>query len=608
MAASTGGQSSASGKGKVGRGNVRIERDREMIQAAREQGRGAVLKTFIRLSGPGWLQSGITVGGVSFASSMYLGVLSGFTFLWLQPVAMMWGIVMLAAIAYVTLSSGERPLKAINQHVSPVLGWSWLLASMAANLVWSMPQFGLGSRAIQQNLLPGIFGGGPDSLFQGDTARVMAVLLFLAVCIVVSMFYSLGGRGVRIFENLIRAIVSMIVLCFLAVVVKLALEGAVDWGAAAKGLVPKLRMLFQPTEGLTPYLQAVAENGQAYWAKLITDQQRGVIISAIAATVGINMTFMFPYSMMRRGWDKDFRGLAIFDLSTGLFIPFVLATGFVVMAAASRFHTVPAPGFVPDQEGGVVAVAPAPNLIGEWNNLLKGRLPAEEYTRVMGPVLDMPELTDGEKAAKQQAIMARFRTSMSYADQRMAAMLVKRDNFNLANALAPLTGKAVAQYVFGLGVMGLGLSAATILMSINGLCFCEMLGKAPGGWTQRIGMLMVSVGAIGAIFWKQPAPWLAIATSAFCSVLLPIAYFTFLIMMNTKSLLRESMPTGGRRVLWNVLMVFSTAAASFVSIWSLWPRIGWWSLVLIGAFVGLSLVVHVLRVGKARAGVAPAGA
>ncbi|HPY51070.1 MAG TPA: hypothetical protein PLO68_14470, partial [Sedimentisphaerales bacterium] len=85
-------------------------------------------KTFVRLSGPGWLQSGITVGGVSFASSLYLGVLSGFTFLWLQPVAMMWGIVMLAAIAYVTLSSGERPLRAINQHVSPVLGWSWLLA------------------------------------------------------------------------------------------------------------------------------------------------------------------------------------------------------------------------------------------------------------------------------------------------------------------------------------------------------------------------------------------------------------------------------------------------------------------------------------------------
>ncbi len=587
MAAGTGGQGSEAAKEQPARGSTRIERDREMILASRAQGRGALLKTFVRLSGPGWLQSGITVGGVSFASSLYLGVLSGFTFLWLQPVAMMWGIVMLAAIAYITLSSGERPLKAINQHVSPVLGWSWLLASMAANLVWSMPQFSLGTAAIQQNLLPGIFGGGEGSLIRGDTARVVAVLLFLGACITVSMFYSLGGRGVRIFENLIRVIVSMIVLCFLAVVVKLTIEGAMDWGGAAKGLVPKLRMLFRPTEGLTPYLQAVVENGRAYWTSLITTQQRGVIISAIAATVGINMTFMFPYSMMRRGWDKDFRGLAIFDLSTGLFIPFVLATGFVVMAAASQFHTKPAPGFVPDVEGGVVSVAPAANLVGPYNALLEQRLAFEI----------------GKGASDKLSPDERKRSvdALPYADKRMAAMLVKRDNFNLADALSPLTGKGIAQYVFGLGVMGLGLSAATILMSINGLCFCEMLGKAPGGWTQRIGSLMVSVGAIGAIFWKQPAPWLAIATSAFCSVLLPIAYFTFLLMMNSRGLLGDSMPVGGRRILWNVLMVFATAAATFVSVWSLWPRIGWWTVVLIGAFIGLSLIVHVLRIGKPRA-------
>ena len=594
MAASTGGQGSASGNGKVVRGNTRIERDREMILAAREKGRGSLLKTFVRLSGPGWLQSGITVGGVSFASSLYLGVLSGFTFLWLQPLAMMWGIVMLAAISYITLSSGQRPLRAINQHVSPVLGWSWLLASMAANLVWSMPQFSLGTAAIQQNLLPGIFGGGEGSLLQGDTARVVAVLLFLGVCIAVSMFYSLGGRGVRIFENLIRIMVSMIVLCFLAVVVKLSLGGAMDWGDAARGLVPNLRALFRPTEGLAPYLQAVVENGRPYWTSLITDQQRGVIISAIAATVGINMTFMFPYSMLRRGWDKDFRGLAIFDLSTGLFIPFVLATGFVVMAAASQFHTKTAPGFVPDVEGGVVTVAPAANLVGQYKTLLEQRLAFE-----IGK-----EAFDGLSAKQRQQRI----DPLPYADKKMAAMLVKRDNFNLADALSPLTGKGISQYIFGLGVLGLGMSAATILMSINGLCFCEMLGKAPGGWTQRIGSLMVSVGAIGAIFWKQPAPWLAIATSAFCSVLLPIAYFTFLIMMNSKSLLGANMPTGWRRVLWSVLMVFSTAAGTFVSLWSLWPRIGWWSLVLIGAFIGLSLIVHVIRVNRAKVGVALAGA
>jgi Mn2+/Fe2+ NRAMP family transporter len=593
MASSASGKGPGAGKQQIAKADSRIERDREMILAAQANGGWATFKTFVKLSGPGWLQSGITVGGVSFASSLYLGVLSGFAFLWLQPVAMMWGIVMLAAISYVTLSSGQRPLRAINQHVSPVLGWSWLLASMAANLVWSMPQFSLGSAAIQQNLLPGIFGGGPNSLIPGGAARIVAVLLFLAICIAVSMFYSLGGRGVRIFEKIIRAIVSLIVICFFFVVLKLTLRGQMDWGEAARGLVPNLRMLFHPVERLTPYLQAVAENGRGYWVELITSQQRGVIISAIAATVGINMTFMFPYSMMRRGWDKDFRGLAIFDLSTGLFIPFVLATGFVVMAASSQFHTKPAPGFVPLEEGGVVTEAPAANLVGPYKTLLANRV-----AYVMGK-----ETFDALSADQREQRIG----ALPYADRKMAAMLVKRDNFNLANTLTPLTGRAVAQYLFGLGVMGLGLSAATILMSINGLCLCEMLGKKPGGWTQRIGSLMVGVGAIGAIFWKQPAPWLAIATSAFCSVLLPIAYVTFLIMMNSKGLLGASMPTGGRRVLWNVLMVVATVAASLVSIWSLWPRIGWWTVVLIAGFVGLSLIVHFARLGKSKPALAGVG-
>ena len=65
--------------------NPRIERDREMIVEARKQGKGALAGVFLRLSGPGWLQSAITLGGGSLSSSMYLGMLGGFAFLWLQP-------------------------------------------------------------------------------------------------------------------------------------------------------------------------------------------------------------------------------------------------------------------------------------------------------------------------------------------------------------------------------------------------------------------------------------------------------------------------------------------------------------------------------------------
>ena len=42
--------------------------------------------------------------------------------MWLQPLAMILGIVMLAAISYVTLSVNDRPMDEINARISPILG------------------------------------------------------------------------------------------------------------------------------------------------------------------------------------------------------------------------------------------------------------------------------------------------------------------------------------------------------------------------------------------------------------------------------------------------------------------------------------------------------
>ncbi len=558
--------------------NPHIEKDRQLILDSQKKGKGAVFKAYLKLSGPGWLQSGITLGGGSLSSSLYLGVLLGFGCMWLQPLAMILGIIMLSAIAYVTLSTGERPLRGINEHVSPILGWGWLIASMMANLVWSLPQFALGTVALRQNILPGLLG---STVMSEVPSKMIAGAIFLAICLTVTMTYSAGGRGVKIFEILVKIIVSMIVLCFLGVVIKLSIEGKIVWSEILGGLIPDLSLFTKPTEIIMPHIRKVADKFQPFWTNMIVGQQRDVMISSAATAVGINMTFLLPYSMLRKGWDKYFRGLAIFDLSTGLFIPFIIATGCLVIASSSQFHGKPAEGFVGDEPGGQITAEPAPNLVDPYKGLLASRLKFQIGEE------QFAKLTPEQVQEKSEAL--------PWADKRMAAMLVKRDAFNLADTLVPLIGPVYAQYVFGLGVMGMAMSAATMLMTINGLCFCELLGRPPRGWTQKIGCLMVSGGALGPFFWKDAAPWLAIPTSVFAMVLLPIAYFAFFLLMNQKSFLGENMPIGVKRILWNVLMALAAGAASFGCVWSLWSKLQWLGIGLLVGFIVLCVVVHFLR-------------
>ena len=75
----------------------------------------------VRAGGPGWLQGAMTLGGGSAITSLTLGAVFGYEFLWLQPVAMLIGCVMLFALSHQTLSTGERPFHAMRNHVSVTL-------------------------------------------------------------------------------------------------------------------------------------------------------------------------------------------------------------------------------------------------------------------------------------------------------------------------------------------------------------------------------------------------------------------------------------------------------------------------------------------------------
>ncbi|MGB1924946.1 MAG: divalent metal cation transporter, partial [Rubripirellula sp.] len=483
-----------------------------------------------------------TLGGGSLAGALYLGVLMGTEMMWLQPLAMVLGVIMLSAISYVTLSTGERPFQTIKTQISPVLAWGWLIATMMANIVWCLPQFALGTGAVQKNLIP--------ALDTKDGKEIVAGSLLLVALIVV-WFYNSGSKGIKIFELILKAMVGVVVLSFFGVVIALTVQGAVNWGDIFGGLVPNLNYLFEPVPAIAEQIQST--DASEWWTSKVVGEQKNVIIAAFATAVGINMTFLLPYSMLRKGWGLKQRGLAIFDLSIGLIVPFVLATGCVVIAAASQFH-----GSTNDVLSKVASGDSDATEVKAYYKLIDQRLEHAD------PDLDTKMLEDEE--------LADLRSGVPEADKKVAAMLVKRDNNALAGTLEPLVGSAVAQTVFGVGVLGMAISTIIILMLINGFAFCELLNVPAEGMMHRIGSFIPAVGVMGPFVWKDAAPALAVPTSVIGGAMLPIAYVSFLLLMNSPSVLGDAMPRGIKRVIWNTLMIFGTVIASFASAWGLYGK------------------------------------
>lgn len=560
--------------------NSKVEQQREMIVRAQQRGPLAKLWTYTKLSGPGWLQSAITLGGGSLSGSLYVGVLAGVSMLWLQPLAMMLGIVMLSAIGYVALSTDERPFLAVRKHVNPVLGWGWAIATMMANFVWCLPQFSLGTAALQQNLMTDFFDGYKVEGVMSVSGNLIAVAMLFVPTVLLVMFYDRGGWGIRLFEWVLKIMVGTVVVSFFAVVYAMNASGAIDWSAIGAGLIPNFNSLSEPAGVFQDALRGLGES-RSYWEEVIVREQRGVFISAFATAVGINMTFLLPYSMLQKGWDKDFRGLAIFDLSTGLFIPYVLATGCVVIAAANAFHGEPFEGLIESS----ASEQPGTKHPDSFVKMLQPRLEAAIGTEKLNT------LSDAEKTAE--------RNKLPLAERRIAAMLVPRDADALAKSLQPLTGDERGKYLFGIGVLGMAVSTIIILMLINGFVVCEILGVPSKGMPHRIGAVMAGlVGAMGPFFWSKARFYLAVPTSMIGMVLLPIAYLSFFGMMNSKSLLGENRPKGAKRVLWNTLMGLALAAAICGSLGSIFTATGTArtiGLTLLCGFLGLAVVAHFVK-------------
>lgn len=477
---------------------------------------------YFKQSGPGWIQAAVTLGGGTLVSALYLGVIAGYEFMWLQPLAMLCGIIMLGALSHITLSVPDRPFRLAKKHVSPTLAWGWLIATIIANVVFCAAQFALGTDAIQGNL--GI----------SDVSPYLVTLFLFITSSVLIWHFSGDGKGAKIIDTIIKCLVALIVIAFIGVVITLSYSGAINWGAIGKGLIPDFGSLFHPTESYSSYI--AASSNPEYWSDYISGTQRNIIIGAFGTAVGINMTFLLPYTLLKKGWGKAQRELARFDLFLGLFIPFVLGASALIISSASQFHA-NEHAIVNEQAYHQVLDASLINANPDFNNL----------------------------TAVQKS---EIRLSAPEGDRHLSTMLAKRNANDLAAALEPFLGKW-AQMIFGIGILAMALSTMIVHMMMNGYAITEAMNKIGNRKFFFLGALIpATMGLFSPIIWAGGIKSaLVVPASVIATTLLPIAYLTFLLLMNSKKAIGSEQPKN--KAIINVLMLIATTIATFASVWAL---------------------------------------
>jgi Mn2+/Fe2+ NRAMP family transporter len=256
---------------------------------------------YLRRGGPGYLQSALTLGGGTASACILSGAAFRYELLWVMPLGMVLGGIVFAAIAHQTLSTGMRPFLAMRTYAGPFVAWGWAIGTVVASMVWHFAQYSLASAVlVDLGAVAGL-----------ELPRFPMGLLVLAWAIPTALSFGSGGGVQRVFDRVMRWMVWTIVLLFAVVAVRTGLR---DPAAIAAGFVPKL----PPDRGEVASLP--------------------IVISGLATAVGVNMTFLYPYTLLARGWGREHREYARSDMVFGMVLPYVLVTTLMIVVAAATLH------------------------------------------------------------------------------------------------------------------------------------------------------------------------------------------------------------------------------------------------------------------------------
>ena len=278
---------------------ARLAADRAWLAGVAQRPWLARQAAYLRRGGPGYLQSALTLGGGTASACILSGAAFGFELLWVAPLGMILGGIVFMAISHQTLSTGMRPFEAMRVHAGPVVAWGWAIGTVLASIVWHFAQYSLAS-AVLVDLAE----------VAGFTApRWLMGLLVLAWAVPTAFSFGSGRRFAAAFDTLMRWMVWLIVAMFAVVAVRVGLGPHA--GEIAAGFVP----------------QIPPDNGEV--------RANPVIMAGLATAAGINMTFLYPYSLLARGWGREHREYAKSDVAYGMVLPYILVTALMVIVTGA---------------------------------------------------------------------------------------------------------------------------------------------------------------------------------------------------------------------------------------------------------------------------------
>ena len=291
---------------------------------------------YVKRTGPGLLQSAMTLGAGSATASVLAGASFGYKLLWVQPLAMFFGVMMLGALSNVVLTRGERPYESFGKQVGKPLVFLWALGTVLASVIWHFPQYALLAGAgrdlatvaglqmanggdvpgwiqsLSNALSPLGFKINTDITTLGYVVSFGVGLLILAMNIFVVSSYGKGAKGVRLYERFLRSMIALVIFFFLLVCVLNVAK--IDWIEVGKGFCGYYGFPKNPETGVVDSATVLQ------------------VMGMLGAAVGINMTFLYPYSLLAKGWGSEHKKLARWDLGMTMFLPFSIVTSLIIVA------------------------------------------------------------------------------------------------------------------------------------------------------------------------------------------------------------------------------------------------------------------------------------